>query len=190
MTIVLSVSVVVTAVLVFLLLGSQIEMYRLIEQIRKHGGLVDRPQPIEIAKVGEPPSSAGLPAELDSAAAAIALLLSDKCANCRSIAASLDGSVPPDVLLVIAAQDPAIDPDLTLSYDLDPNRTIIDPAARVWDELGINTSPVAVVVKHGRLTRATTVPSTRQLDVLRKSLQDEELHDIGKPSSLKGSDPR
>lgn len=188
MTIVLSVSVLLTAALAFLLLGSQIEMYRSIEQLREYGGLVDRPRPVDLPPVGERPSSVGLPAELDSAAAAVVLLLSDKCATCRSIAESLDGVVPDDVLLVIAAEDPSADSALEMTYDLDPARTLIDSERRIPEALGITTTPVAVVVEQGRFSRATTVPSTRQLHALRKSLRSADTLAIGGTSTRKGSD--
>jgi hypothetical protein len=183
-TVVLSASVVILAVMVFLLLGSQVEMYRTIEQLRDYSGLIDRPVPVTLTRTGDRPSSVGLPTELDSAVQTVVLLLSDKCATCRSITASLDGAVPRDVLLVIESENPEDDSGLALSYDLDPARTVIDPTRRIGDELGINTTPVAVVVENGRFARATTVPSTRQLYALLESLRANQMVEVGGPSSL------
>ncbi|MEV0590606.1 hypothetical protein [Nonomuraea cavernae] len=170
--------------MVFLLLGSQVEMYRTIEQLREYSGLIDRPVPVAFTRSGERPSGVGLPAELDAAAQALVLLLSDKCATCRSIVASLDGAVPRDVVLVIEAEDPDQSAGLTMSYDLDPTRTIIDSTRHIGDALGINTTPVAIVVEEGRFTRATTVPSSRQLYALLESLRANRTIEVGGPSSL------
>lgn len=168
MTVVLSISVVVLAVLVLLMLGSQIEMYRTIEQLREYSGLIDRTVPLALAQVGTRPSSAGLPASLDSAVWSAVLVLSDKCATCRSIAASLDGAVPRD-LVVVVEPDQGDQADLVMSYDLTPERTVIDPERRISRKLGIKTTPAAIIIEHGRCVRATTVPSSRQLHALLES---------------------
>lgn len=165
MTVVLSAAVVVLAVVVFLLLGSQIEMYRTIEQLREYSGLIDQTVPLALAQVGARPSSVGLPDSLDSAVWSVVLLLSDKCATCRSIAASLDGAVPRD-LVVVVEPDQGEQADLIMTYDLDRDRTVIDPQRRISGKLGIKATPAAIVVEHGRLVRATTVPSSRQLHAL------------------------
>jgi hypothetical protein len=121
--------------------------------------------PLALAQVGARPSSVGLPASLDSAVWSVVLLLSDKCGTCRSIAAALDGAVPRNVLIVIEP-DVGDEAELILSYELDPDRTVIDPRRRISGKLGIRTTPSAIVVEHGRLVRATTVPSSRQLHAL------------------------
>lgn len=190
MTVVLSASVVVLAALVFLLLGAQIEMYRNIEQLRDYSGLIDRAVAVTIARTGERPSTVGLPAELDSAARAVVLLLSDKCATCRSIVASLDGAVPGDLVLVIEAEDPSKDNGLALSYNLDPGRTVIDPTGRIGEGLGIQTTPVAVVVENGRFARATTVPSSRQLRALLESLRVDPVLEVSSAPSTNGKGSR
>src|SRR3712207_7138521 len=47
MTVILSASVVILGALVFLLLGAQVEMYRTVEQLREHSGLIDQSIPID-----------------------------------------------------------------------------------------------------------------------------------------------
>lgn len=184
MTVVLSASVVILGALVFLLLGSQVEMYRTIEQLREHSGLIDQSIPISLARIGSRPSSAGLPESLDSAVRGVVLLLSDKCATCRSIAASLDGALPRELTVVVEPDHPGEPSDLVMSYQLDPERTIIDPERRVSGRLGIRTTPVAVVVENGRLMRATTVPSSRRLHSLLDSLRAFE------PFTVSGAPPQ
>ncbi|MFC6555185.1 MauE/DoxX family redox-associated membrane protein [Nonomuraea cavernae] len=49
---------------------------------------------------------------------------------------------------------------------------------------GIQSTPVAIVVEEGRFTRATTVPSSRQLYALLESLRANRTIEVGGPSSL------
>ncbi|MGH3912403.1 MAG: hypothetical protein ACRDTC_03170 [Pseudonocardiaceae bacterium] len=184
MTVILSASVVILGVVVFLLLGAQIEMYRTIEQLRDHSGLIDLSIPLSLPRVGARPSSVGLPESLDSAVRGVVLLLSDRCATCRSIAASLDGALPRDLVLVVEPGQPDEPSGLTTSYQLDPERTIIDSMGRISGGLGIKTTPVAVVIENGRLVRATTVPSSRRLHGLLGSMRAFE------PFAVGGTPPR
>ncbi|MDI6103372.1 hypothetical protein QLQ12_32660 [Actinoplanes sp. NEAU-A12] len=167
MTIALSAAVILLGVLTLLLLGSQVEMYRTIEQLREFGGLVDRPVPLDLPK-NRTPSKAGLPAELDTTVRAVVLLLSDRCGTCRALAGSLDGAVNEDLYLIV---EPGTGVDgaseLALTYRLDPARTVIDETGDISSGVGIRVTPAAIVIENGRMTRASTVPSTRQLtDIL------------------------
>ncbi|ACU74552.1 hypothetical protein Caci_5694 [Catenulispora acidiphila DSM 44928] len=166
MTTVVYAIIALLGVVVFLLFGAQIELFRTVEQIRDYAGLIDRPEPVSLgAAVGTAPSDYGLPAYLDSAHRAVVLFLSDKCATCRSIAAALDGALPRGVVVVIDA-GPNGTPDLTLAFQLDPERTVVDAGRTIMDALGLNITPLGVVVQDGRLVRASTLPSTRQLYTL------------------------
>ena len=157
------------AVLVALLLGAQVELFRSVAQLREYAGLIDRPAEVELgAARGATPSSIGLPASLDAASAAVVLFLSDKCATCRSIAGALEGHVPAGALLVITSGGDPDEPP-ALGLDLDPARTVLDPAGSVMERLGAKVTPLGVMVRDGRLDRATTVPSTRQFYTLLES---------------------
>lgn len=59
MTVILSASVVILGVVVSLLLGAQVEMYRTIEQLREHSGLIDRSIPIALSRDGSRPRRFG-----------------------------------------------------------------------------------------------------------------------------------
>lgn len=180
MTVVLSSAVVVFGVLVFLLLGALVELYRSVEQLREHSGLLDRPRPVDLVSSGIRPSTVGLPAHLDGVPGAVVLFLSDKCATCRSIAAALDGAVPRDVVLVLdagGAAEAAGGAELTLRYDLG-ERVVVDHDRVIADRLGIRITPVAVVVEQGRLVRASTVPSTRQMYALLDSVRAPALGEV------------
>jgi hypothetical protein len=175
MIVALSAAVVIFGALVFLLLGSQVEMYRDIAQLRDHSGLIDRPMAVDIAgAVGARPSSFGLPAPLDAVDAGLVLFLSDKCGTCRSIAASLDGQVPRDLWLVLDPANPMKDPELTVGYRLGRDRVTIDRRREISSALGVTITPAALILRDGRIVRASTVPSTRQLQTLLDSLRAAE----------------
>jgi len=151
------------AALLFLMLGAQVEMFRDVQQLREYAGLIDRPAPVGLgAAAGGRPSGFGLPDALDAALGAVVVVLSDKCATCRSIAAALDGSMPPDLTVVINPGGVPY-PDLVTTYRLDAQRTLIDHDEAIAGRLGLKITPVGIVIENGRLARATTLPSTRQL---------------------------
>ncbi|GAA2338652.1 hypothetical protein [Dactylosporangium salmoneum] len=171
MTIALSAAVIVLGVLLLLLLGSQVEMYRTVEQLREYSGLIDQPVPLDLPSE-RLPSRVGLPAALDDAVRGAVLLLSDRCGTCRSLAAALDGAVNPDLVLVVEPGHGADGAgELALTYRLDPDRTVVDRDGRIASALGIRVTPAALVIEHGRIARATTVPSTRQLDMILSNLR-------------------
>lgn len=166
MTAVVYVIVALFGAVVFLLFGAQIELFRTVRQIRDYAGLIDRPEPVSLgAAEGTAPSDYGLPAYLDSAHRAVVLFLSDKCATCRSIAAALDGALPRGVVVVIDPGPSAV-ADLTVAFQLDPDRTVVDAGRTVMTALGLNITPLGVVVREGRLVQASTLPSTRHFYAL------------------------
>lgn len=171
MTIALSVAVVLLGVLLLLLLGSHIEMYKTVEQLREYSGLVDRPTPLDLPEE-RTPSRVGLPAELDSAVASVVLLLSNRCSTCRSIAADLSGAINPDLTIVVEPGGVGDDADgIAVVHQLDPERTIIDRDGEISQRLAIKTTPAAIVIENGQFVRASTVPSTRQLNVILSNLR-------------------
>lgn len=170
MTIALSVAVVLLGTMLLLLLGSQVEMYRTIEQLREYSGLVDRPIPLDLPN-DRTPSRVGLPVTLDTAVRGVVLLLSDRCGTCRSIAAFLDGAVNPELFLVVEPGQGADGAgELAVTYRLDPERTVIDRDGGIASGLGFKVTPAAVVIENGRMARASTVPSMRQLELILASV--------------------
>ena len=170
MTAVVYLIVTVLGAVVFLLFGAQVELFQTVRQLRDYAGLIDRSEPVALgAAEGAVPSDYGLPAFLDSAHGAAILFLSDKCATCRSIAAALDGALPRGVVAVIDPGPAGGPPDLTVAFQLDPERTVIDADRAIMTALGLNMTPLGVVVQEGRLTRASTLPSTRLLYTLLES---------------------
>ncbi|MEU8247508.1 hypothetical protein [Nonomuraea sp. NPDC048916] len=189
MTIILSAAVVVFGALVFLLLGSQVEMYRSIAQLRELSGLIDRPNTIDLAgAVGGRPSAFGLPKQLDEATGAVVLFLSDKCGTCRSIAAALHGDMPEGLWLVLDPANPVAEAELSLTYDFDLDRVLVDGDHTVAEALNVAVTPAAVVIRDGRVTRGTTIPSSRQLFTLLENIQPAGPTDIQLEAMIAGKD--
>lgn len=149
-----------------MLLGAQVEMFRSLKQLRDYAGLLDVPEHIDLGNRSlRRPSEFGLPSVLDTAEHAVVVFLSDKCATCRTIAASLDGGMPSHLYAVVDAGG-ADTSELVLSFRLEPSRTLIDSNRGVMNGLGLRITPVAITVHNGLVQGATTIPSTRQLYAL------------------------
>ncbi|MGH8910292.1 MAG: hypothetical protein ACRD0K_28310 [Egibacteraceae bacterium] len=150
--------------IVFILLGALVELFKQVQQIRTHLDLVDRPSPLDLGKLrGELASAVGLPASLDDAEAAMVLFLSNACATCRSIAAALRGAVPQTLWIVV---EPVFRDDADLfveEFQLHGARTLVDQHGRIAGLLGLDITPSAIFIENGRMRRAQTVPSSRQL---------------------------
>ncbi len=158
----------VLAVLVFLLFGIVIELYRDVRQLREVAGILDRPLEVALGDVlGTKPSSHGLPGALDSAASAIVLFLSDRCATCHALAAAFGGALPAGLWIVLEAANPAAAEKFLASHGLTAasteGRLCVDAAGSIAERIGLRTTPVGFRVDNGRLAGATTVPSTRYL---------------------------
>jgi hypothetical protein len=162
------IAVVVLAVLVFLLFGALLELYQDVRQLRDVAGILDRPLHVELSAVaGTAPSRHGLPQCLDTAAAALVLFLSEKCATCRSLAASLGRSLPSGLWIVLEAGSTHSAAAFLDSYGFAPmtsgGRVSVDVGGNIAARIGLNTTPVGFRIENGVLISATTVPSTRYL---------------------------
>lgn len=154
----------------FLLFGALAEAYRDIRQLREQGGILDRPVPVDLGDAaGAPPSSIGLPATLDTVVAALALYVDHRCTTCRGLMASLAGRLPDGVFLTAIAPSQAEAMKwLVHAGGFDVNDSTVFPRIAIVspDELrrrlGTEITPLAIDIEHGRLVRASTVPSVRQ----------------------------
>lgn len=166
MTIALLIISCLLAAAVLILLGSQVELYRQVTQIRAYLKLVDEPTPVQLGNAGGVlASTAGLPAAVDSAPSAIVLVLSTKCATCRTLANTVRGAIPRWLWLLV---EPATGADeegrrFVAEFQLDGERTVVDAGGEIAERLGMDVSPLALFFENGRLHRAETVPSARHL---------------------------
>ncbi|HEY0512969.1 MAG TPA: hypothetical protein VGH73_13755 [Thermoanaerobaculia bacterium] len=165
------ISVAVLALLVAVLFGALLEMYRDVRQLREVVGILDRPLTVDIGPVaGTKPSSYGLPWVLDSAASAVVLFLSERCGTCRSLAAGLGRPLPAGLWVVLEARSPDsadafLDAHgLTNLASASDGRLLVDVAGDIAGRIGLDTTPVGFRVEAGVLIGATTVPSSRYLN--------------------------
>jgi hypothetical protein len=168
MAAILLIAVGVLALLVAVLLGALVEMYRDVRQLRDAVGILDRPTTVEIGRVeGTSPSEHGLPHALDSAPFALVLFLSERCSACRKIASNLGRPLPHGLWVVVEARSAEGAEAFLDAYNLrsisQDGRVLVDVEGAIAARLGLNMSPVGFRVEHGRITSATTIPSPRYL---------------------------
>lgn len=158
----------VLAILNFVLVCVVVELFRDVRQIREAVGILDRPLTVELGPVaGGRPSAFGLPQELDEQRSALVLFLSDRCMTCRIIAASLNGSLPAGLWIVVEAATGQAALEFISANRLTGSeghrRVIVDPTGAVAGRLGLKMSPVAYSIEQGAIKNARTVPSVRYL---------------------------
>lgn len=174
----------------FLLFGALAEAYRDIRQLREQTGAIDQPLPVELGSArDEPPSSFGLPPELDGAVRAVVVYVDSRCGTCRTIVSSLNGGIPNGVWLNVIA-DSSDEAFAWLGEEGfeegrgAANRVIVASVGHVEQHLGVRVTPLAIEIENGRLARARTIPSVRQFYsmvpttlTLAPALHEGSLHD-------------
>ena len=158
----------ILSLLVFVLFSVLVEVFRDVRQIRDALGILDRPLTIDIGSAaGTPPSSYGLSRQLDDEPFALLLFLSDRCATCRVLAASLGGTLPAGLWIVVEAATSQAAAEFIEMFRMTPTsgdeRVFVDPAGAVAGRLGLNMTPVGYRIENGVFTSAGTVPSMRYL---------------------------
>lgn len=162
MTYILSAIVAITAFGLIVLLSAQIELLREMRQLREIVGVEDRTTEVDLGA-----ASGGVASDFGfSLQNGVALILSDHCGSCRSIAQRLDGAVPKDLQILIQGSD-SVSSELVQTWDLGSN-VIYDPDGQVCKQLGVKATPTGILVDDGLLIAATSVPSSRQLTALLK----------------------
>ncbi|MEU8704356.1 hypothetical protein [Streptomyces sp. NPDC048565] len=162
-----------------LLLGSQVELFRSLQQVREQAGLLDRATPVDLGGArGLRASEVGLPTGLDTETSALVLFLSDKCFVCRSIAAGLQGALPPGVWLVLDPGSAGPDAQLApaLGFNAEDEKVVVDPERKIMKAIGTLGTPLVLAVEHGRITRASGITSTRQVYELAGSALPQRAH--------------
>lgn len=153
---------------VFVLCGVVLELFRDVRQLREINGVLDRPLDVDLEEVaGTRPSQHGLPEALDAAASALVLFLSDRCATCHALAGGFNGVLAPGLWVVLEARSPDAATEFLARYELTPTSTagrlLVDVAGRIAESIGLRTTPVGFTVRDGRIVSASTVPSRRYL---------------------------
>ena len=168
----------VLSLVVFVLLGVVIELYRDVRQLRDAMGILDRPLDVDLGKlVGRRPSEYDLPNAIDTVSSAVVLFLSDRCSTCRALAEGFAGYLPPGLWVILEARTPKSASEFLVRYQLraaaGEGRLVVDAAGAIAERIGLRTTPVGFRVKNGRFVSASTVPSRRYL---RSLLGGEYVH--------------
>jgi hypothetical protein len=158
----------VLSLLMFVMFSVLVELFRDVRQMRDAIGILDRPLTIDIGAVtGERPSSYGLPRQLDDERFALLLFLSDRCATCRVLAASMGGTLPAGLWIIVEAATSQAAEEFIETYrmtlSLGSGRVYVDPAGAIADRLGLKTTPAGYRIENGVFKDAGTVPSMRYL---------------------------
>ncbi|MDP9258125.1 MAG: hypothetical protein M3Q31_16465 [Actinomycetota bacterium] len=151
----------------FLLFGALTEAYRDIAQLRHDTGTIDRLTPVDLGPaLNGLPSAYGLDPSLDAASKALALFVDRKCGTCKIILRSLNGSLPLGVVLTMFADSHDEGEEWLSVNGFGHDRLAELPISIVtpgWSNpLGIDVTPLAIEIEHGRIARASTVPSARR----------------------------
>jgi hypothetical protein len=88
------------------------------------------------------------------------LFLSNKCETCSIIARSFAGSLPQKLWVVVVPVFSDATEFIT-EHGLTGDRVIVDQG--IADRIGLDITPAALVIDGGRLIKAHTVPSVRQV---------------------------
>lgn len=161
---VLLVIVCLLAIIAFVQLGALVEMYEQLKQVRAHLNMIDNPTPLGLgASQDRLASDAGLPAVLDAEDKAVLLFLSNRCETCFELASVLQGGILPPGLWVVVVPVSGDASDFVERFGLRGERITVDDGERIVGGIGLEITPAAVTVEHGRLVKAQTVPTVRQM---------------------------
>src|SRR5215472_559454 len=166
---VLGVAVAVVAIIQVVCVLALVDQYRGLIQIREGMGLIDTPQPIELAAMAESPSPSaiGLPGHLDAAERVVVAFLSTKCMTCRTIGRGLHGRVPRDLWVVVEGPTEEECARWLDDVGLARERVMVENMNDgVASRLDLSVFPSTLVFDQGSLTAAETLPSSRQLSRL------------------------
>jgi hypothetical protein len=151
----------------FLLFGAVAEAFRDIAQLRRETGVIDELHAVDLGEAFDrQPSSFGLDPSLDCASEALVLFVDTRCQTCQLIVRSLNGALPLGTSLILFAES-----DERGIHWLDSNGFVTDrlcelPVRVATPEdpnpLGVDITPLAVLVQNGKIARALAVPSTRR----------------------------
>lgn len=178
MTVLIWIVLGVFGVVLLVVCGALIEMYRTLEQVRVQSGVLDMRTKLDVGADVETLKAAGLPAELVHAERGLLLILSDRCSTCSLLAARIAGGPPKDMWVLLQPHSAQSAAGWLAEYELDQcSRVIVDVEERIVDPLNIRISPAAVRFVAGEVVAAHTVPSPRRLieemSWLRKGGPDE-----------------
>jgi hypothetical protein len=159
----LALGLTLVALIQVLCLFALVDQYKSLLQIREALRLVDTPNEIPLFDLqGTLPSSAGLPATIDSEPFAVILLLSTKCTTCKAVARGMGGQVPVHSWALVEGGSERECLEFKEEVGLPDKQVLIDVGGRIAQKLGTRIFPSAIVFSNGVARSARTVPSYRQ----------------------------
>jgi hypothetical protein len=141
--------------------GALVEVFRQLADIRQAFDLDDEPLPLDLGRNGLRAAELGLPARIEGLPEAIVVFLSTKCAACASIAHLFSGGSPESVWFVVQAEHDAA--SLIETLERAGERLVVDIDGRMTAELGLEVTPSVLTVRYGEVVRAQAVSSPRQV---------------------------
>jgi hypothetical protein len=149
------------AVLILACAAALVEVFRHLAEIRLALDLDDESRPLALRSQGSSSETLGLPSLISHEPQAIVLFLSTKCATCLAIVEAFRGGSPATVWFVISRghEDRALVTELGHSAA----RVVVDSNDEIAGRLGLVVTPSLVTFEYGRLVRAETVTTPRQV---------------------------
>jgi len=148
-----------------------VEVYGRVQALSAIAGISDQQRTVELKSLGDKPSLHGLPPDFDDYSGML-LFVSPRCNTCHEIARSLDGSYS-ELRLVITGADPGSCLEWMSTYDLDPEICTIDQGYAIADSIGVDATPLAILLDDGYMTAALTVPTAQTVLEMLGSIQEK-----------------
>lgn len=154
----------VVALVLLLVCGALVELYRGVGQIRAGIGLLDIRNKLDVPTDGVISAAPDIPEGVLTAEWALLLVLSDHCHTCDLLAERLAGGPPDHVWITVVSYNAESASAWLRSHDLDStSQVIIDTEERILNILGTRVTPAGLRLHLGRVVAAHTIPSTRTL---------------------------
>jgi hypothetical protein len=154
-------SLIVLAIVVAVICGALIEVFRQLVQIRTAINLSDDAIPLDVRPGELHAGDLGLPSIAEALPAAIAVFLSPKCATCIAVAEAFRGGAPETVWFVLTADREQV---ASLSHRLaaSEQRIIVDEDGGIAKRVGVDVTPAVFTLHHGVVVHANAVSTARQ----------------------------
>lgn len=148
----------------FVVCGALVEMFRSLEQLRKHSGASDLPTKLDDDLSVKVLHEVGIASKFTNSGRALLLILSDRCSTCDVIAQQLGGRVPDNVWILLHRATRESGENWLARHALESSPSILaDEDEHIIDGIGIRITPAVLRIKNSSVVTAHTVPSSRRL---------------------------
>jgi hypothetical protein len=165
MTLISVILILVCAMVLAVVCGALVEVFRQLADVRTVLRLDDRPLPLQLERPDEDVTALGFPDELALLPEAILVFLSARCASCFSIAHSFKGGAPDSVWFVLEADGSDVE-KIREPLKQSAERIVVDRDGGLAHAVGVEITPAVVSLEYGRVSSARAVSSFRQVTSL------------------------